>query len=422
MKIRFHARYNTIALYVLIVFVICLLLLMLAFRIDIVSSAFSRIIRVSSPVIWGLVIAYLLNPLMKRTERLLDQLLNQNGRHARLVRGLSVFASILLLLLVLGGLIAAIIPEMIRNIEAIGEMFQDPAFFTEIEWSIHSFFLSLTEKAASAGDGRPIDFDSTESMLLHLLNRVSASLTALFSTDGFLTGITNGLMHVFSSLKNAFLGVILSAYLLCSKERFLAQARKLVCALCPETQSKRLFHFLSGVNRKFICYFTGVALDCLLIGVITFLFMSVTDMPYAILISVLLALTNAIPIFGPFIGSAPAALLIFLFSPGKALMFLIFVIILQQIDGNLIAPRILGDQLGLSGFWIMSAVIIGGGLFGFTGMLLAAPLFAVLYSLLSSYVTVRLEERCLPTETKAYAAGPDTAIIEEPPAAPDGSV
>lgn len=430
MKFQFNTRYNTIALYAIIVFAVCLLMIMFAFRIDIFTSAFSKIISVASPIIWGFVIAYLLNPAVKLFEKLLGKAINRNKPHKNIVRGLSVAICVTILIAVLAALIASVIPEILTNLESISDKIMDPDFLRQMELKIRSVFDTLSQKTAFLGEDLMLNFENTEALLLNILDQIKPNLEKIFSQDGFLANLTNGLMSVFNGIKNAILGVIVSIYLLFSKEIFMAQARKIVCAVCSPKAAGRVFRFVSNVNKKFINYFTGVALDCTLIGVVTFIFMSILHMPYALLISLLLALTNAIPIFGPYIGSIPSFLLLLLFSPNQALPFLIFVIILQQIDGNIIAPKILGDQLGLSAFWIMSAVFIGGGLFGLFGMIIASPMFAVIYSVCSEVVNERLYEKGMPVKTKTYMQNfnpeetlyPDTAEISDFDTAAEDSI
>ncbi len=402
MKFEFNKRYNTIALYAIIVFAVCLLMIMVAFRIEIFTTAFSKIISVSSPIIWGFVIAYLLNPLMKTIEKLLGKVINKKKPHKRLVRGMSVAISVGLLLAALAALIASIIPEIITNIQSISDKVMDPEFLHQMELKIRDIFDTLSEKTAFLGEDLMLNFENTEAVLLSILEQIEPNLQKIFSADGLLANLTNGLMSILNTVKNAVLGVIVSIYLLYSKENFIAQGKKIICALCSPAGARRIFRFTSNVNKKFIGYFTGVALDCMLMGVITFIVMTVFRMPYALLISLLLACTNAIPIFGPYIGSIPSVLLMFLFSPEKAFIFLIFVVAIQQIDGNIIAPKILGDQLGLSAFWILSAVFIGGGLFGLFGMIVASPMFAVIYSICSEFVNERLYEKGMPVKTKSY--------------------
>jgi predicted PurR-regulated permease PerM len=402
MKFEFNKRYNTIALYSIIVFAICLLMIMIAFRIEIFTNAFSKIISVSSPIIWGFVIAYLLNPLMKKIENLLGKFINRKKPHKRLVRGLSVTICVGLLIAILAALIASIIPEIMTNIQSISDKVMDPQFLHHMELKIREVFDKLSEKTAFLGEDLMLNFENTEAMLLSILDQIEPNLQKIFSSDGFLANLTNGLMNVLNTIKNAALGVIVSIYLLYSKELFMAQGKKMICALFSPTAARRIFRFASNVNNKFIGYFTGVALDCTLMCIFTFIFMTIFKMPYAVLISLLLGLTNAIPIFGPYIGSIPSVVLMFLFMPEKALIFLIFVVAIQQIDGNIFAPKILGDQLGLSAFWILSAVFIGGGLFGLVGMIIASPMFAVIYSIASEFVNERLYEKGMPVKTKSY--------------------
>ncbi len=416
MKLQFNRRYTTIAVYVVLVFAACLLLVIAAFRLELIRAVFSKMITVISPILWGFVIAYLLNPLMKRIEGILCKLFCRKKPRHKLVRSLSVAASILLLLSVVAGLMAAIIPEVIRNIQSIGEAMQDPGFIAGLKQEAETLITDFSGQAGFLQKHLHLDYVDLREMLFNLISQFELNIGKIFAKDGFIAGLTSGFMSVLNGIKNVFLGMIISIYLLYSKEKFLAQSKKFICAVCSQDSAQRIFLLVGRVNRKFIHYFTGVAFDCTLIGVVTFLFMTIVGLPYAPLISVLLALTNAIPIFGPFIGGIPSVLLLLLFSPIKALVFMVFIIILQQIDGNIIAPKILGDQLGLSAFWIMAAVFVGGGLFGFVGMIIASPVFAVLYSICSEYVCDRLEAKGLPVSTASYL--PEEPQYEETPVPP----
>lgn len=402
MKINFNTKYNTIAAYSIIVFAICLLLVMVVFRIEIFTSIFSKIIAVSSPIIWGFVIAYLLNPLVRQLEKPLGKVINRKKPHKGIVRGLAVAISVALLIAVLAAFIAAIIPEIITNIQTISDKVMDPEFLKQMELKVESIFDDLAKNTAFLGKDLMLNFENTEAMILKILEQIRPNLEKVFSPNGLLSSLTNTLMNILNTVKNAFLGVIVSIYLLYSKELFLAQAKKIVCAICKPASAGKIFRFVSNVDKKFNKYFVGVILDCSLMGIVTFLFMKILDMPYALLISLLLACTNAIPIFGPYIGSIPSIILMLLFSPEKALIFLIFVIVLQQVDGNIVAPKILGDQLGLSAFWIMTAVFIGGGLFGLVGMIVASPMFAVIYSVCSEFVNEKLYAKGMPVKTQTY--------------------
>lgn len=403
---NFNRRYNTIAAYAVIIFGVCLLLCVIAFRIEIIQSIFSKILAVSAPILWGMVIAYLLNPLMKFFEKWLGKLINRKKPHRRVVRGLSVALSVILLAGIFVSIIASVIPEIVSNIQNIGEKFQDPQFLNSLELQVRSIFANLSEKTSFLAEPLKLNFDNLESFLLSILDKLEISSNKIFSKDGVFSSFTSGLMNALDTMTNVFLGLIVSVYLLSSKERFQAQGKKFIRAFFNKGQEKKIVDVATRVNHKFIGYFSGVALDCAIIGILTFLFMMLLRMPYALLISVILALTNAIPIFGPYIGSIPSFLLLLLFSPTKAIVFLLFAIILQQIDGNIIAPKILGDQLGLSGFWIMCAVFIGGGLFGIVGMVVASPTFAVIYSICSELTMDRLKDKGEPYETDDYLSLP----------------
>lgn len=417
MKIKFNEKYNTIAAYTIFVFAVCLLLCMFAFRIEIFRDAFSKLIQVSSPILWGLVIAYLLNPLVTTMEGWFSFLFSRKKEHPRLVRGLSVGCSILLLFALLICLIASVIPEIINNIRSLSDKFQDPYFLSSVELRIRSVFSDMTDKTAFLSETLKLNFDTIQKFLLTLMDKLELGSSKLFSKDGLLSGVTSGLLGILDAVKNAVLGLIVSIYLLSSKERFQAQSKKLITAMLSESNAKTLFALAHEADQKFIGYFTGVALDCFIIFIVSFAFLMIMKMPYALLISIILALTNAIPVFGPYIGSIPSFLLLLMFSPVKAVIFLIFTIVLQQIDGNIIAPFILGDKLGLSGFWILCAVFIGGGLFGIAGMIVASPVFAVLYSICSTLTVHRLKAKGKPGDTEAYMKQKPSRPVPAPQAA-----
>ena len=155
-------------------------------------------------------------------------------------------------------------------------------------------------------------------------------------------------------------------------------------------------------DRTFIGFITGKLLDSAIIGILCYIFCAIVDMPYALLVSVIIGLTNIIPFFGPFIGAVPSALIILLIDPWKCLIFVVFIIILQQVDGNFIGPKILGNSIGISGFWVMFSIIVGAGLFGFWGMLLGVPVFVVIYTLVDKAMSRKLQRSDLPSETEDY--------------------
>ena len=201
---------------------------------------------------------------------------------------------------------------------------------------------------------------------------------------------------------NILIGFVVACYVLGNVETFSAKCKKLLYSCFSVKNTDTILSAVRFTDRAFNGFINGKIIDSAIIGIICYIVCSILKMPYIVLVSVVVGVTNIIPVFGPFIGGIPTALIILLVSPTKALIYVIFIIVLQQIDGNIIGPKILGSSIGINGFWIMFAILLGGGLFGVVGMILAVPLFAVLYSGLEILVDKRLKNRGLATETAAY--------------------
>ena len=217
-----------------------------------------------------------------------------------------------------------------------------------------------------------------------------------------ITAVTGGFLGVFNFLKNLLVGVIVSVYLLATKEGFAATGCKMVYSFFPEKRAAQIIRGVKEVNRIFSGFFRGKLLDSLIIGILCFIGSSILNFPYTPLISVVVGVTNVIPFFGPFLGAIPCAFLILLDSPIKCLYFIIFIIVLQQFDGNILGPKILGDSTGISSFWVIVAILVGGGLWGILGMFVGVPLFACIYTAVRRYTAWRLEQKGLPTHSKYY--------------------
>ena len=205
-----------------------------------------------------------------------------------------------------------------------------------------------------------------------------------------------------SELFNAIIGVIISVYLLFGKENFSMQSKKAVYAMMKPAHANMLLHLTIKSNEIFGGFIIGKIIDSAIIGVLCFIGLSLLNMPYTLLVSVIVGVTNVIPFFGPYIGAIPSAILIMLQDPKMGIYFIIFILILQQIDGNIIGPKILGNSTGLSAFWVVFSILLGGGLFGFVGMILGVPTFAVIYYVVKMLVDHRLEQKNLPIETACY--------------------
>ena len=221
-------------------------------------------------------------------------------------------------------------------------------------------------------------------------------------TKEILGSLTSGIFAVLRVTMNLVIGFIVAAYVLAEKEHFFGQGRKIVFALFSEKAGKSIIEKSRKCNEIFGGFVIGKIIDSLIIGVLTFILLSIFNMPYTMLVSIIVCVTNVIPFFGPFIGAIPSFFLILLIDPIKALWFLLIIFLIQQLDGNIIGPKILGNSTGLSAFWVMFAILIAGGLFGFAGMLFGVPVFAIIYYLLSEWIRGKLKKKNLPLETENY--------------------
>ena len=218
------------------------------------------------------------------------------------------------------------------------------------------------------------------------------------------TTLYNGVFSVMRFLFEFMIGIIISIYLMSSKELFSGQSKKIAYALFEENKANHLIRNMRFVHKTFIGFLSGKIVDSIIIGILCFLGTSFLEIPYAILVSVIVGVTNIIPFFGPYLGAIPCAILILMISPIHCLYFVIFIIILQQIDGNIIGPKILGNSTGISSFWVIFAITIFGGLFGIPGMVIGVPVFAIIYAGFRSYFHRMLRKKGLPTDTSVYIA------------------
>ena len=214
--------------------------------------------------------------------------------------------------------------------------------------------------------------------------------------------VSNGVLTAVKYVANAFVGLLIMVYLLNYKERLFAIMRKLVNATCSTKRKARLYEFASIVNETFIGFIVGRIIDSFIIGVLTCIVMKIFGIPFALMISVIVGVTNVIPFFGPFIGAIPSVFILMLEQPIQALYFVIIIIVIQQIDGNIIGPKIVGNAIGISSFWVLISVLVGGGLFGFYGMALGVPVFAVIYRYADKLMMASLKRKEKNTDTAYY--------------------
>ncbi len=350
--------------------IICMVVL-LFFRTSVYTGILGRIVGIFQPFIYGAVIAYLLRPVCEKLEQKLH-----------MKRGLSILLSVVGMFVLITLLLVAVIPELIASItELISGL---PAAAAQME----SWLSALLEEQSEL-------LEMAESTL----NVTTQSLGEFLQTHvlpqlrNIMNNMSTGFSGVLNVVKNFVLGTIIAIYLLGSWEKFGLQLKMLVYAVFPHKVADWIGKEARFTDEKFSGFIFGKLVDSLIIGILCFIFMLIARMPYAMLISIIVGVTNIIPFFGPYLGAIPSAILILTVSPVRCVVFVVFIIILQQLDGNVIGPKILGDKLGLSAFWILFSILVFGSLWGVLGMLIGAPVFAVLYDIVRSFVLDSLAQK-----------------------------
>lgn len=357
-----------------------------------------RLVTILGPFVWGLVISYLLHPMMLGLEKHLFAPLagklykgKKPEKARRLGRTLSVIVAEIFLLAVIVALFYLILPQLYSSIVMIVD--NSPAYIANlskwVEQTLHDFPELEAYISDALTDVNTNVFDWVRSTLLPGLGSV-------------VSNVTNGVAVAVKAVYNLIIGIIVSVYILSDLERYTAGARRLGYSLFGIEGAERMRDALAFTDKTFMGFINGKLLDSAIIGLICYIFCAIVNMPYALLVSVIVGVTNIIPFFGPFIGAVPSALIILMVDPFKCLIFIIFIIVLQQVDGNLIGPKIMGSTIGITGFWVMFAIIVGAGLFGFWGMVLGVPVFVVIYTFLQNRVEARLKKNDLPSDTADY--------------------
>lgn len=384
-----------IGLMIFITFACCILFFFMLLRYQGFADGWHKIVGAAQSIIIGLVLAYLLNPIMEFLERKLYKRLKgkmkTDQKAKKLSRGLGIAGAILFLLIIIILLIAAIVPSVISCIVGV---------IDTLPGNVQNFI-----KVVQSGKLGEYEVTGTISdMLTKLVDYVEnwATKTLLPEAKTYLLQITSGMINIVKAVINFIVGIIVAAYVLMIKESLIGQSKKAIYAIFKPRQGNIIIETMHKADEIFGGFIIGKVIDSAIIGVICYVGCSILHIPDAMLVAVIVGVTNVIPVFGPFIGAVPSLLLVVVQSPWHALYLLIFIIILQQVDGNIIGPKILGSSTGLSSFWVMFAILIGGGLFGFLGMLLGVPVFAMIYYIVQRLVNHSIGNRQLPIATDAY--------------------
>ena len=352
-----------------------ILFFFLIYRFQGFGDAISKLTGILMPFIYGAVIAYLLKPVCNCVENFLCRLLPEKmGTAANM---LAVTISLLFGILVVYALIMMIVPQLITSVTTL--------YYTArnnlndfVDWASHQEIIASNQKL--------LDFIETsyDNLQDTLDNLVRTKLVP--SMQSLLSGAALGVMSFVTFLKNIVIGLIVSVYLLASRKKFGQQGKLILYSLVKPRWANLIMEEIRYADRMFGGFINGKILDSAIIGVLCYIACLIFKFPSALLVSVIIGVTNVIPFFGPFIGAIPATLLILIQNPIKALWFVLFVLVLQQVDGNIIGPKILGNTTGLSSFWVLFAILLFGGLWGFVGMIIGVPLFAVIYDVLKKFV------------------------------------
>ena len=396
MKFEWNKKYFIISIYAFGVLSAAILFYFGASKlIENLLTGVSLILNILKPIFYGLLVAYVMNPVIKVLEKLLKRFCDsQTAKKIKIkepskttLRGLSIGFAWLIVLALLTFMISVIIPCINTNI-------------IKISANSDIYFQNFNKGVAKLEGIMQYPQGALVNQINSLIQNIEGIIAK--SAQHVLPHIFNLTKQITTGVINAFIAIIVSIYFLFSKELFCAQVKKMLSAFVKDEKIEKLFASGREVNLVFNNFLFGKLLDSLIVGILCYLGMLPWKIPYAVLISSIVGITNIIPYFGPFIGAVPCIIILLLENPTKALIFTIFILILQQIDGNIIGPKVLGETIGLNSFWVMFSIILFGGLFGVVGMFLGVPIFAAFYVFFKRLIEDKLAKKAMPTETSAY--------------------
>ncbi|MBQ8527746.1 MAG: AI-2E family transporter [Lachnospiraceae bacterium] len=401
MKFHIDKKYLAWGLTAFCVIAASILFYYLVFHMGNIKTAFGSAVKICMPVIDGLVVAYLLAPVVNYMEREwlfpLCKKVNKkiDVKAKKRIRLFTSLITLFLLVMLLYWFCVLIIPQVVENIQnIIGQL---PIYIKNLTRWLEDIFEKNPEFSVFVNDifvqySGQIE-ETTTNKLIPQLNEIVQSVSST---------VFSSVLNVLVMVWNFFIGLIIALYLLMSKELFAGQGKKIIYALFEEDSANAFIRNIRFVHSTFGGFISGKLVDSLIIGMLCFIGMTLLNLPYPLLVSVIIGFTNIIPFFGPFIGAIPSIILILMVNPLQALYFAIFVFVLQQFDGNILGPKILGDKTGLSSFWVIFAITLFGGYWGFLGMAVGVPVFAVLYAAWKAFINRSLNKKGLSTDTSEY--------------------
>lgn len=418
MRTPHNEKYFKWGLTAFLVFVACSLFWIIFSNLSGFYDLIKQFLHIISSILYGFLFAYLMNPVMEFVRKHTDKMLSKRKKpvsdkfRERFSLTVGIVAAAIVFIAAVYALIVLIVPSIVDSLKELLSQEKLESYYAAIaDWIDRTFSDTEIEKFLN---------DNLDELRDTLMQKIKGiDFNSLFSDFGsFLTGLTSSVYSVVMGVFNILLGMVAAVYILIYKRQLCAHSKKIVVALCRPDHANRLFEIARRTNRIFGGYVIGKILDAIIVGVLTYIGMLILKLPYAPLISVIVGVTNVIPFFGPLIGMIPSALLLLIDNPINSLKFVIFILILQQIDGNIIENRILGEKLGISDFWVLVAIMVFGGVFGVPGMLLGVPIFTVLYTLVADWINKRLRKKRYPVDSNLFYT---LQCVEDLPITPSSS-
>lgn len=399
MKFKLNNKYFQWGITAFLVIAASMTFYYLVFNSSNITDKISTIMGILLPVVFGLVTAYLLTPVLNFMEdRVLIPLfdkcrIRQTPRRKKIIRGIGILVTAFLFVASIYGLISVLMSQIVPSVQGIVTNFDSYAS------NVSQWINQVLDDNPKFGENVSKTLDKFSEQLEEWLNHLIPGTATLIKT------VSLSFINVLDVLWDFVIGFIISIYVLASKEHFAGQAKKIVYAVFEKGTANKIISSFRFTHRTFIGFLSGKLVDSLIIGVLCFIGTSLMKTPYAMLISLVIGVTNVIPFFGPFLGGIPCTILIFVVDPMHPLncvYFALFVLALQQFDGNILGPKILGSSTGLTGFWVIFSITFFGGLFGVGGMIVGVPIFAVFYAAVRAVIETMLKNKKLPGETARY--------------------
>lgn len=366
---------------------------------DSVTGMVKKVLGIVAPIIYGAVLAYLTAPIYNRVRNGVKGMLSGVWKDEKHINGLAkaagTAASLVLVLAIVAGMFQMLIPQLLESLKGIRDSF--PQYLQNLYTWIQQVLADNPDIEEMVLNNLQTGVQTFESWLEKSFTQIDMNRLA-----DFVTGVSSSVISLLEFVKNWLLGLIVMVYLLNIKDVLIAQAKKIVYSCMSLKWANSVVEEMRLVNQMFGGFIIGKLVDSLIIGIICFVGVSLMKMPFPMLLSVIIGVTNIIPFFGPFIGAIPTGFLVLLVSPIKCLYFLLWILLLQQFDGNILGPKILGDSTGLSSFWVLFSILLFGGLFGFVGMIIGVPTFAVFYKLMTEFVSYLLRRKQLSADITRY--------------------